>query len=214
MTNGRQTAIEEAVIRGKEILQTVESLINEAQGKSEDAALVAAGKIREIAQTYRLAQVCYRDAARKNPGNLEARARLAIAFLKDRNVTKGLTIAMELADRQPDFAFKDISGHPVSIMTLLGDAYRAAGDTTQARRAYESALKQQPGDTRAAVFLAQVLAEDGLLDEAADVAANSANGHDAAPFQATLRLLANDPNRMPAIAGILANRTARLAFDV
>jgi len=209
----RRSRLDETVAKGHEIVKIVQALTQEALGNSEDAALVACGKIREIAQPYRLAEACYRDALRVNPGNLEALARLAIAYMKNGNVGRALSIAAELTDRKPRFVFKDISGQPVSAMTVLGDAYRSADDLHRAKGAYEAALKLEPADAHSAIFLAQILADDGQLDKAAEIA-TSAGGHVAIQLQATLRLLGKDPNGLPAIVGIVSDRVSVAAMHI
>ncbi|NHR06960.1 hypothetical protein HA052_17365 [Chromobacterium haemolyticum] len=209
-----QSKLDEAVAKGKLILSVVEDLLREVQKEKEDAALLASGKIREIAQTYRLARECYCSAIQVNGKNIEARVRFVITYLKDADVRKGLPLAIQLAEKYPSFIFNDITGHPVSVQTVLGDAYRVAGDMVQARQAYEAALKLQSTDTHSAVYLAQILASDGLLEEAADIASRSLDGTASEPFKATLRLLANDPNRLPAIAGIIEAQAGIVSFHV
>lgn len=206
MAKDKSSQQKDASEKGLEILGIVKKLIHEADGKDEVAALIAAGKIREIAQTFQLAASCYTEALRLDSKNGEARARLALAFLKGRAFAKGLAVALDLVEQQPKFTFHDISGRPISAMTVLGDAYRDNGNLPEAKRAYTKALELVPKDIHASTYLAQIHADEGDLDHATSLAAIAAGEGGGDQFQATVRLLASDANRLPAIRGLIVDR--------
>jgi tetratricopeptide (TPR) repeat protein len=205
MTNQDDRSVQqEAAQRGREILDTVKRLIQETDDQDGPASLIAAGKIREVAQTYQLAVECYIEALRADPKNGEAKARLAIAYLKSGAVAKGLAVIADLAEQQPKLKFHDISGRPASVQTVLGDAHRDDGNLPEAKRAYTAALELQPNDVRSAVFLAQIYADEGNLEQAAELEARTASGG-LEQFGATVRLMSTDPTLLPSMDVIARN---------
>lgn len=207
--------ISEAVQGGKQILTTVERLINELnKSGSEAEQLLAAGKIHEIRQAFHLARSIYQLAVQADPNIFEASVRLAILHLKEGESHRGLMLTKALEKKNTDFVFADISGRPRSLQTVLGDAYRDCGELDLASEAYRKALQLQPKDTHAMIQLAFCLVEQGEMQAALDLASTSMDRGNFKALISTAELLINDPNRLPAIGGIVSDIAFSTSFVV
>ncbi|HYX72412.1 MAG TPA: tetratricopeptide repeat protein [Nitrososphaera sp.] len=203
--------LSQAAERGKEIVAIVERLVSQvSENKNEVDSLLAAGKIREIEQRFILAKQIYLTINRLDPKALEALARLALVYLKMGNPIEGLAVAKRLVEQDKDFRFADISGRPVSAMTVLGDAYRQASDLEQAKTAYQSAIEIQPNDAHSAAKLAEILLGEHNVSKAAELVDRFIDGSELDSYKATIQLLQNDANRLPAIKGVIENRSLAL----
>jgi len=202
------TELSQVSKRGQEIISIVKQLVSQvSKGKDEVEPLLAAGKIREIEQIFPLAKRDYLAILKAYPTALEAQARLALVSLKMGNLAEGLAIARQLVDENKDFRFKDISGRPTSALTVLGDAYRLNGDLHQAKRAYQGAIELQPNDSYSAGKLAQILLNENNVNEASALVDRFLDDTELESFKTTIRLLNKDVNRLPAIKGVIENRS-------
>ena len=208
-------AIGDALRHGKQIIESVERLMVEAQKSGSEAAqLIAAGKIHEVRQAFQTARSLYEHALHADPEAFEASVRLAILLQKNGESRRSLAAAKALAARNADFSFSDISGRPRSLQTVLGDAYRDCGESEAAAGSYRRALKLQPADTHAASQLAVFLIDNGQVDAALDLAGKAMDKGGFEALNATAALLANNPNRLPAIQGIVTSMVSRTAMHV
>lgn len=196
------------VARGKQILEIVQSLLAQIEKPASDNdRLIAAGKIHEIGREFGTALRAYADAA----GAHEAVVRTAIVHLKIAEPVRALQVIRPFVDKDPGYRFKDISGRPLSGLTILGDALRANGDIDAAQQAYAEALKLVPEDTHSAGQLARIYIAHDEFEKAVSLGNRFLDDDETAALQSTTRLLANDPNRLPALAGLVHNFSAKLS---
>ncbi|HSC79326.1 MAG TPA: tetratricopeptide repeat protein [Chitinolyticbacter sp.] len=202
-----------AAAKGREIIQALERLVGEVEQAQSDAArLVAAGKIREVAQTFQLAQKHYHAALQRDPGSLEAKARLAILYTKQRRRPTALKTALEVAQQNAKFKFSDITGRPRSVQTVLGDTHRENGNAEDAKTAYAAALKLQSGDDYAAFRLAQLYLGSGDVAAAQSLAKKMGDHSEFAELNAALRLV--NVGSGPGMGRIIADLTSKFGGAV
>lgn len=199
--------IDSATGKAQEILGIVQQLLAEMgkEGTNDAPRLIAGGKVYEIAQMYGVAQRYYEQASKIDPSLLEATARLALVHLKLGNRSTGLMIAQELVQRNPALKFPDISNRPRSAQAVLGDAYRDNGNIAAAKEAYSSAVATEPRDGYSASKLAEIHILESDIDSALALTKQFLKSDELQAFEATVRLLTNDANRVPAIAGIVTD---------
>jgi tetratricopeptide (TPR) repeat protein len=186
----------------KNMLQSLQSLGATLDGKDRPAALVAAGKVFEMANYYASSEASYAEAHNANPANHEAHARLAIARLKLGLNLDALKTIGELIDKAPQFKFRTLDEKPTSVLTVLGDALAASGNLAGAATAYKQAIELVPEDGYAVGRRAELLLQLGDLS-AAQLIADRIPDHDLFSIvRSTLRLTKNDPAILPAILGI------------
>lgn len=211
---GLEEELKLAAARGKRIEKTVKKLVGQtSESKNEAHAVLAAGKIWEIAQAFSAARRDYLKALEIDSELLEAKARLALVELKMGRREEGLEHAKGLTREHGAFGFDNISGNPISSMTVLGDALRINGDGDGAIQAYRAALEVSDKDGYSAMRLVELLVDGNLTREAAKVAEKYAELPELASLSATIRLLDNDPNRVPAIRGVVMFQ-ARISNDM
>lgn len=205
-----------AAARGRQIMEIIDTLV--ATVADEGAAVsdrhMACGKIHEIEQVYAQARARYEEVLATNPAHLEARIRLALIHLKTGQRARGLAIAHQAAADDPRYTFRDISGRPRSVQTVLADALRDNGDLDRAKAAYAAAVEIVPDDRYAATQLAQILIEENDVERAAELTGQFLEDKELGAFRATLNLLSNDPHRLPAIAGVVTNYAFATASHV
>ncbi|UXY14939.1 tetratricopeptide repeat protein [Chitiniphilus purpureus] len=202
-----------AAAKGREIIAALQRLVGEVEQAQSDAArLVAAGKIREVAQTFQLAQKHYQAALQHDPGSLEAKARLAILYTKQRRRPTALKTALEVAQQNAKFKFSDITGRPRSVQTVLGDAHRESGNAEDAKTAYAAALKLQSGDDYAAFRLAQLHLGSGDIAAAQNLAKKMGEHPEFAELHAALRLVKAGSG--PGLRGTIADLASKFAAAV
>jgi tetratricopeptide (TPR) repeat protein len=194
----------------------VKRLSGVVAGKENQAAkLVASGKIREISQNFMIAESYYREALRLDSNELEALARLALVKLKAGEYAEGLTLAHQLQEYDASFSFESITGQTVTAMTVLGDAYRLNGEQTKAKKAYETSIKITNGKDRyAASKVVEALVDEGEIESAAEMLKTVVVPDQQNALAATISLLQNDPNRLPALQGVLSNSMNVFASDI
>ena len=202
--------------RAERILKAVSRLRDEL---SSDCALfkryLAAGKVREIAQNFQAAARYYRQAMEDDGNASEPLARLALVLLKMGETREGLNIAEELHERAPSYRFHTITGQPVSTSTVLGDALRLNGEISAAVNAYNQAIEISDGEDLYSVSrLTSLLIDQGDLKRAMEIGDKFMAAKEFGGVWATVDLLRNNPNRLPAIQGVLDNSVGLIAADV
>lgn len=206
--SGGEFPFQKSTGRGRQIVEIVSSLIKEVEsGGGSDCALVAAGKIHEVGREFALSLKAYSASE----GNSEAIVRTAIVYLKIGDPGRALATIKAFTDKEPEFRFADISGRPLSARTILGDAYRANGDLAAAREAYTAALELVPEDSHSAAQLARMHLADNSVDEAVKLSERFFEDDEMSALHATTRLLANDPNRLPALVGVVNDVTRKFS---
>ncbi|WP_034161448.1 tetratricopeptide repeat protein [Sphingomonas sp. ERG5] len=199
---------QKSVDRGRQIVDIVTSLVATVErGGAGAAPLVAAGKIHEVGREFATALAAYEAAG----DAAEAVVRIAIVQLKIGEPVKALAIIKAFVGKNPDFRFKDISGRPLSGLTVLGDAYRANGDLTAAQQAYAQALKLEPRDGQSAGQLARMHISNNEAAAAIELSSRFLDRDEMAALESTTRLLANDPNRLPALGGLVNSFAAKIS---
>lgn len=140
----------------KRSLETLTQAANDLNVGGAGAA-VARGRIFELVGYFSEAASSYADALALDCDSDETTGRLAIALLKLGDVSRGLSTAMTLAARNPQYKIKALATEEVSsAMTILGDALVANKRIEDAVEAYEAARKLDSTDTYAAGRLAKL----------------------------------------------------------
>lgn len=200
-----KTDLEFAATRGKAIVEAASNLVNQAGGGDGAQSYLAAGKIHEMERVYGLAREFYEAASQDEKLRSEAMLRVALIHQKSGNGAHAMELALKVADQDPNFVFEDLTGRSRSVQTVLGDLYAASGQIDEAQTSYRQALKLVSDDERAGIQLADILIEQGDLDGASEIANTSLSGTAADAFAATADLLRNDPNRLPALQGVISD---------
>jgi tetratricopeptide (TPR) repeat protein len=111
---------------------------------------LAAGKLFEIANELVSAETAYRRAARSS-GMEEARARLVVVLLKQRRFEEAIELGSDLFAKDPKAMFESLVYQgPLSICTIMGDAYRLSGNHTLAAGLYREAVRLEANSPYAA----------------------------------------------------------------
>ncbi len=125
-------------------------------GGDSAAALLARGKAFQLASYFEEAAHSYEAALAFDAELSEARARLAIVQMRAYQPARALATAMDLAQRAPEFALKELtSDQVISAMTILGDALSLNNRVEDAVEAYKSGAKHCATDAFAEGRLAQ-----------------------------------------------------------
>lgn len=161
----------------KHLIASLGAAADVAGERSANGAL-ARGRIYLVARYFAEAAQSFAEALEKDPKMDEAAARLISVRMNQGRYEEALSLAIELASRNPTFEFKEnTSDQVVSAMTLLGGALTAVGRTQDAIEAYLVARKSNPKDTFAAGRLAQIYIATGqpklALQESKAVARNT-----------------------------------------
>jgi tetratricopeptide (TPR) repeat protein len=191
------------------IIRVANEYLSAASDDPDSASgLLAAGKIWELAHVLPAARDYYQRALKADSGLLEAQARLALSQIKSGDPESGLRTALALAEQDSSYRFQTLTGSlTITVMTVLGDAFRTTGALDSATEAYSKALELAPEDTYAATRLAELHLQRGDLDAAFELG-SKIDGAYVPHLEATLRLSRNDPRVLPAVTGV------RLAAEI
>ncbi|SFG02009.1 hypothetical protein SAMN05518801_105229 [Novosphingobium sp. CF614] len=201
-------SIASSVVRGKQIIDIVTGLLTIIDNdEAANAKALAAGKIHEIGREFEQARKAYAAAQ----GLPEAAVRSAIVDLKTGEACRALGSIKHFIEAHRDFRFADISGRPLSAATILGDAYRMTGNGKAAIDAYREALELVPGDSHSAAHLARLYLTDNAPEEAITLSERFLDAEEMSALQSTTRLLANDPNKLPALGGLVSSMTRKFS---
>lgn len=160
----------------KELTQTLTEVTPKIGRDDADAAL-ARGKVFQIALYYVEAIESFQCALALNPRLDEAKARLAVVQARAFHVENALATAMDLAQTNPGYEFKELTSDlTMSAMTLLGDILVKNDRVVDAIEAYKVAATRYKNDAFAAGRLAQAYLVTGepqlAIKELANIAAN------------------------------------------
>jgi tetratricopeptide (TPR) repeat protein len=107
---------------------------------------LAAGKLYEIANELPSAEIAYRRAVSEDSNLHEAAARLVVVLIKQGQFQEAIEIGNDLFRKAPTAVFKSLVYEgPLSLCTILGDAYRISGNLTVASGFYREAAKLEQG---------------------------------------------------------------------
>ncbi|MDB5937228.1 MAG: hypothetical protein JWQ01_4572 [Massilia sp.] len=137
-------------------LKTLEDAKGALTEPNAEGAL-ARGKVFELVGNFEAAIESYSHALLMDEELHLARARLALAQLKNGDFETGLVSAMKLAACQPKFLLQTLAtDESVGAMSILGDALVLNGRLEDAEAAYEAARNHNRSDTYATGRLAQL----------------------------------------------------------
>lgn len=152
------------------LAKNIKELTAASAGDTAQASL-ARGKLFQLAGYFEEAAQCFEAALACAPALSEARARLAIMQMRSHQPARALAVAMELAQRDPDFLLTELtSEQQTGAMTILGDALAVNGRVSDAVEAYKNAAKRSAKDVFAAGRLAQAYLSLGDAKSAFDQA--------------------------------------------
>ena len=153
--------------RLREVLDELEGGLDDSDQLGTTVA-ISAGKVRELANRLPQATAWYEYAVSLDPLSTEARARLAIVFLKAGEVERGIAAARAILATEPEARVATLGGNQLtSVAAVLADGLRLRDDRDGAAETFGRALEIDEFDTYAKVGLA------GLSTSATNVDAGS-----------------------------------------
>lgn len=166
MTYDRYEPAALAEALANELIKTLSDATRQVGNDDANAAL-AQGKIFQLAGYFEEAITCFKSAAARDPQLDEAKARLAMAQTRAHHNENALATAMDLAQSNPGFEFKEMTSDQVmTAMTLLGDMLVKNKRTKDATHAYRVAAERYRNDAFAAGRLAQAMLVHGEPEQA------------------------------------------------
>jgi tetratricopeptide (TPR) repeat protein len=155
-----RASLDDARSEAEAVLMAIDRISKGVDESSSDAERdLAAGKLFEIANEIVPAETAYRRAAQRSTGMEEARARLVVVLLKQRRFDEAIELGTDLFSKDPAAVFKSLVYQgPLSMCTIMGDAYRLSGNHTVAAGFYREAVRTEVNSpyaaTRAVISMA------------------------------------------------------------
>lgn len=159
-----------------ELMRTLSDAARNLAGDDAEAAL-SRGKVFQVCGYLEEAIASFKSAAAQDTQLDEAKARLAVVLGRAHHPENALAAAMDLAQSNPGFEFKEMTSSQVmTAMTLLGDTLVLNKRPKDAIEAYKLAAERYKNDAFAAGRLAQALLASGepqrAVEHLADISAN------------------------------------------
>jgi tetratricopeptide (TPR) repeat protein len=198
-SNGFTDDLEVVKADGRMMSSAVQNLNEAVNGDDRRAASLAAGRLREISRRLGAAHYWYEQALEQDANDGEAKARLALVFLKSGDTDRALELAEETTKADERLTFFSPLGLPTSAMTVLANAREASGRTAEAIDAYRSAVDIQPEDAFALTRLVLLLLEQDEHEEAQRFAAQLPDSPEKQLAASVFRLTNEGLDRVPRV---------------
>ena len=143
----RRASLDDARFEAEAIVEAIKRIGSSVDEKSSGANQnFAAGQLYEIANELPSAEAAYRRALAADPEFYDAIVRLVIVLTKQRRFDEAIEIGNDMFLKEPTGVYKSLVYQGVcSLCTIMGDAYRLAGDFAVAAGFYREAAKLKGG---------------------------------------------------------------------
>ncbi|MEU3563660.1 hypothetical protein [Kitasatospora sp. NPDC006786] len=166
---------------------------------------LAAGKLFEIASELSSSETAYRRALSEDPDLDEAAVRLVIVLTKLRRFGEALELGNRLLMKSPAVVFRSLVYEgPLSLCTVLGDAYRLSDNYTAAAGLYREAAKLEGGTPYSVSQAVVTMALSGQGREIAQFANDHSNASLGERIQSVIRLSQETDGRFAIIQEVAA----------
>lgn len=183
----------------KALIKAVKRLTAElTSGNSTPADIhYASGQLFELENEMPKAEAAYRAAFAHDPNLLATAARLAVVLMNQAKVQEAIVVASGAVARDPDHVIRSlVRQRPLALCSVLGDAYRLAGDLEAASTMYRRAASVEKGGSYGALQAVLIYAAKGDTRSAADMI-GKVSSDDLGRLGAIPRLLAEDKPGLP-----------------
>lgn len=144
------------------------------------------------------AEAAYRSALAADEKLLVAAARLAVVLMNQRRDADAIEVASRALVHDPGYVFPSlVRERPLSLWSVLGDAYRLSGNLTAASALYRQAARVEPGGSFGSRHAATAMLGVGDLDGATEL-----EGSDAKGILGLLRVAQSRDEDLPAVREI------------
>jgi tetratricopeptide (TPR) repeat protein len=211
---GRRAAtLEDARHESDAVIKAIQRISKSVDAKASVANRdLAAGKLYEIANELASAEVAYRRSLAADPNLHEAAARLSVILSKQHRYEEAIQIGHDLFLKEPTAIFKSLVYQgPLSLCTVLGDAYRLSGNYTVAAGFYREAAMLENNTPYSVSQAVLTMALSGEGNKIAEFASKHAAAGISERISSIVRLSQETDHRQAMIKQVASTANLKMA---